>query len=312
MKFRATSLILAIFFVIIALSGCKDKPAAKPLITPAPSPAATPAPTQEPTPGPEEYCFSRCLIRLRIAKNDFYNNLDLAFSEDAAISGYAFNLLDFVYADEVLDIFADFGKDDSAFLETLKAEYSLIEPISISEAGEDGISLISACDKWNASFVFSVGYNREFDSGLIQLYIDDKVKYIYEWTTGEDCHLMQYLHSQDSGDSDEKQPLAGYRAVFFSNGEGSLTHGSFEESAPERIYGAAAHNAASFVFRTMQDYDIYKLYKTKLDLRIAGKSYSHLIGDFNGNGIIDAQESPAPTEEPVIDDPALIDRPSEP
>lgn len=311
MKFRATALILMMFFAIAALSGCKDEPAGEFVPTAAPS-AATPLPTPEPTPGPEEYCFSRCLTRLRIAKNDFYNNIDFAFSEDAAIAGYAFNLLDFVYADEVLDIFADFGRDDTAFLERLKEKYSLVEPISVSAPGEDGVSTITAHDKWNAGFVFSVGYNREFDSGLIQLYIDDKIEYIYEWTTGEDCHLMQYLHSQDSEDSDGAPPLAGYRAVFFSNGEGSLTHGTFEEGAPESIYGAAAQNTASFVFRTMQEYDIYKFYKTRLDMRVAGESRSHTIGDLDGNGVADAGESPGPTEEPVIDDPALIDRPDEP
>lgn len=319
MKFRITALLMAIALIIIPVSGCSKAPDAQNAsASGAPEtllPSPTPAPTEEPTPGPEEFCFSRCLARLRIAKNDFYNNIDSAFAQNAQIAGYVFNILDFVYADKVLDLFQSFGEDDSALLQTLKDEYSLNEPINMTEIGENGICRISARNKWNKSFVFEVGYDRELDSGIIRLNVDEKLSYSYEWTTQGDCRYMQYINSgmdEHSHEEEQAQPLAGYRAVFFSNGEGSLVYGTFDEQSIEQIYGAAVNNPASFVFRTMAEYDIYKFYENRLDIRVDNASYSHLLGDLNGNGIVDADESPSPTQEPVIDDPSKVDRPQEP
>lgn len=263
-----------------------NTPTPVPTFTPPPTP--TPTPTPAPTPGPEEYCFARCLTRMRIVKNGFYNCLDSALAEDSAFSESLFWMLGFVYGDKLFDTFAQAGADAAAFTSALNAAGYINSQL---EEGEGGVTVTATSDGRPVEII--VSYDAPTDSGLISVTVDGVLRNYADWVRTSDGYGLQYIEGVDDldGSGNAIVEYRGYRAYMLDNGDGMLSYGTYASGSVTPCYALPDTVSTLWIHMSLYTYNTYKLSDGTITIRIGGKISSRVVGSVSA------------TDEPVDDEP---------
>lgn len=282
-------LVVALCFSLVACAGDVGNPVAIDTATPKPTATPTPSPTSVPTPGPEEYCFARCMVRMRMVKNDYFNKLYSAMEEDPSFAAGLYWMLDFIYGDDLFDLFAEFGRDDDAFIGALlSAGYS--NPVFVDK--EDGSRMVAATNGGVSCELVAL-YDEPTDSGLISVTVGGVVDRYVDWVRIDGGYALQYMRMEYATVDDETTPTGyyGYRIQMYDDGDGQMCYGTYCEGDILPIFADPSKVDDIWYFKVMHTYNMYRVLDGVLSLRINGKPMSRVIGE------------PLPTEIPQDYDP---------
>ena len=216
---------------------------------------------------PSDYADS--LNMLRVYKNRFYNKVDGALGEDSSISFLLYGMMDFVYGDAMLDVFAYALGEQSRFEDAIEAKGFT----GVRIAGRLGYAMYAEAYSGGEEYSFCARYDAEHDSASLCVYRGETLWQLFEWRLGKAGCVLQYAKAADT-----EGLYAGYRAFLTEDGSGSVSCGSFVIGVPESIY-PAGEISRGFVGRNMFSYDTFSVEGETVTVRHNGREYVHEIGD---------------------------------
>ena len=138
----------------------------------------------------DEASFEYSMNMLRVCKNRFYNAAEAALAEDAAFSKHLYMLFDFVYADAMLDMFADCMRDPDALSSFLRqkgyeecAAFSNGSTRALAVARAEGVSRICTAE-----------YDPKSESACLRVFEEGGLAAVYSWRREPHGYAVQYMY----------------------------------------------------------------------------------------------------------------------
>lgn len=230
----------------------------------------------------EEFAYS--LNMLRVVKNRFYNAAEAALAEDTSLSHLLYRLFDFVYADYVLDAFADCMGDGSGIMHALKAR-GCIECGFLTNHRDMAIGMGREGD---SHVIYLAEFDRETRAATLRILVGGRESVLFQWHPIRGGFALQYLYP-----SDDEGISTGYRAIIYGDAAGEVYSGL---RCPD--FAKSSFNFTDVGDMLVSDiifgYDKLVLTSERITLVTAsGREYEHIIGD-----VPEPSEEPGTGEEP--------------
>lgn len=286
----------ALMLLGMLASACSCVPAVEDPVTDAP---LTIVATKQPLPSPAPVKTpAECINELRLIKNDFFNRLDSAFTENANISGYLYYFTDFVYGDRLLMPLVELGGDPSELGESAELAGLLNEYLDMNEPQFDARSeeelIIDGVLSDGQSARLTVRRDIACHAFSIMLFIGGDFDSMLEFIVTEAGAFIQYKELYG-------ETVLGYRSYIRQDLDGTIAAGEF--SGQSSIFDTEfAEGEENLTEGLNEGYRLITLDSGLLTIHADGGDITHLIGDTNGDGRVDESDAitPIPMEEDEI------------